>query len=175
MTFRNLKTGSTLYIFHKDNSPKLEVGVLTADPEIKQKTQQNPQQAMFPNYIPQQAEQVVNLTVRIGERIVPVQGLTPSAVIQDCGNNIFVSCSRDAINTEVVSHKQTSDLALDEELLAVHRIISNNCKGIMAQLNPEIAERERIEQENKELRDEIKTINGKIDSLIERFSKGLEN
>lgn len=176
MTFRNLKTGSTLYVFYKNDAPRIEVGVLTSDPEIKQKHPIAPQQnGMIPNFMPQPTEQVVDLFVRIGEKIVPVQGLNPAADIQDCGNKVYVSCSRDAINAEVLSHKQTSDLALSEETLTVHRTISANCEGIMAQLNPEIAERQRMEQENQELRAEIKTINGKIDSLIKKLSKGLEN
>lgn len=176
MTFKNLKPGSTLYVFYKNNAPRLEVGLLTSDPEIKQKhpiTQQ--QGAMLPNFMPQPTEQVVDLMVRIGDKVVPVRGLNPMSDIQDCGNDVFVSCSRDAINAEVMSHKQTSDLALSEETLGVHRTISENCEGIMAQLNPEIAERQRMEQENQELRNEIKTINGKIDSLIKKLSKGLEN
>lgn len=37
MAFQNLRTGSTVYIFHKDNSPKLEIGQVIAEPKIRQK------------------------------------------------------------------------------------------------------------------------------------------
>lgn len=36
MAFQNLRTGSTVYIFHKDNSPKLEIGQVIAEPKIRQ-------------------------------------------------------------------------------------------------------------------------------------------
>ena len=35
MAFQNLRTGSTVYIFHKDNSPKLEIGQVIAEPKIR--------------------------------------------------------------------------------------------------------------------------------------------
>ena len=37
MAFQNLRTGSTVYIFHKDSSPKLKIGQVIAEPKIRQK------------------------------------------------------------------------------------------------------------------------------------------
>lgn len=178
MTFRNLRIGSTLYVFYKDNAPRMEVGQLASDIEIKQKHPITPQgvpMTAYPQMLPQQTEQVVDLMIKIGEKTVPVKGLNPMADIQDCGGGVYVACSRDAINAEVMAYKQISDLALSEETLGVHRTISTNCAAIIAQINPEIAERQRMEMENQELRNEIKTMQGKIDSLIKKLTKGLEN
>lgn len=174
MTFKTLRTGSTLYVFHKDNAPRLEVGQLASDPEIRQKHPIAPPQGVmgsYPSYMPQTTEQVVDLSVKIAEKTIPIKGLNPMADIEDCGGGVFVSCSRDAINAEIAAYKHISDLALSEETLGVHRTISGNCSEIMARLNPEIAERQRMEQENQDLKKEIKDMKSMLDSIM----KGLEN
>lgn len=96
------------------------------------------------------------------------------ADIEDCGGGVFVSCSRDAINAEIAAYKHISDLALSEETLGVHRTISGNCSEIMARLNPEIAERQRMEQENQELKGEIKDMKAMLDCMMKKM-EGLEN
>lgn len=174
MTFKTLRTGSTLYVFHKDNAPRLEVGQLASDPEIRQKHPIAPPQGVmgsYPSYMPQTTEQVVDLSAKIAEKTIPIKGLNPMADIEDCGGGVFVSCSRDAINAEIAAYKHISDLALSEETLGVHRTISGNCSEIMARLNPEIAERQRMEQENQDLKKEIKDMKSMLDSIM----KGLEN
>lgn len=177
MTFKTLRTGSTLYVFHKDNAPRLEVGQLASDPEIRQKHPIAPTQGVmgsYPSYMPQTTEQVVDLSVKIAEKTIPIKGLNPMADIEDCGGGVFVSCSRDAINAEIAAYKHISDLALSEETLGVHRTISGNCSEIMARLNPEIAERQRMEQENQELKGEIKDMKAMLDCMMKKM-EGLEN
>ena len=71
---------------------------------------------------------------------------------------MFIACNRDAVNAEVVAYMHNSEVAIDEATLEMHRTIVNNCKHIMSQLNPEIAERQRLEAENTELKNEIKRL-----------------
>lgn len=156
MAFQNLRNGSTVYILYKTNDPKLEIGQVLGEPKIRQKFPLNGGQPYpTPQFMPQQQEQVVDLSIKIGEKVQPVEGLTPNIDIQDCGNGLFVSCSRDAINAEVAAFMHNSEVAISDETISAHRTIVNNCKQIMMQLNPEIADRQRIEQENKELRNQL--------------------
>jgi len=187
MAFQNLRTGSTVYAFYKSNLPQLEVGQVIADPELRTKYpigQQAPGQTYNPmNFMgAQPQEQVAKLSIRFGEKIQPIDGLRPNADIQDCGNGLILSCSREAINAEVIAYKQLSDNALDPEVLAIHKTISGNCADIIAKLNPEVAERQRLETENKKLREELMSIKaetsevkGMLSSLLEQLGSPVKN
>lgn len=170
MAFKDLRPGSTVYFFYKDNSPRLDIGQVTSEPELRQKYPvPNQGQSFIPQFQPQQQEQVVDMTVRILEKIQPVKGLCPTADIQDCGNGLLVSCSRDAINAEVMAYKQMSDTALSEDTLAIHKQIVKNCSDILTQLNPEVAERQRIEAENKELKKELSEMKSMLSTLLDQL------
>lgn len=160
MAFQNLRTGSTVYIFHKDNSPKLEIGQVIAEPKIRQKYPipiPTPGQP-YAGFMPQQQEQVVDLSIKIGDKVQPIEGLTPSTDIQDCGNGLFVSCNRDAVNAEVAAYMHNSEVAIADDVINAHRQIIESCKNIMVVLNPEIAERQRLEKENSELKTQLKEL-----------------
>lgn len=179
MAFQNLRTGSTVYAFYKSNSPQLEVGQVIADPELRVKYPVG-QQVPGQNYNPmnfmgnQPQEQVVKLSIRFGEKIQPIDGLRPTADIQDCGNGLILSCNREAINAEVIAYKQLSDSALAPEVLAAHKAISENCADIIAKLNPEVAERQRLEIENKKLREELLSIKAETSEVKGMLSNLLE-
>lgn len=171
MTFQNLRTGSTVYIFHKDSSPKLEIGQVTTEPKVRPKYQtpsQIPAQP-YANYMPQPQEQVVDVSIRIGDRIQPIEGLPVLADTQDCGNGLFISCNRDAINAEVSTYMHISEAAIADEVINAHRQIVESCKSILVTLNPEIAERQRAEAENKELKNELREMKGMMASLLEQL------
>ena len=176
MAFQNLRTGSTVYAFIKGNSPQFEVGQLVADPEVKVKYP-NPSQPYNPaNFMSNSQEQVVNLSIRFGDKIQPIANLSPVADIQDCGNGMFLSCSREAISAEVVAYRQISEMALSPEALNIHKQIVASCDEIYSKLNPEVAERQRLEEENKKLRAEISAIKsettevkGMLNSLLEQL------
>lgn len=159
MAFQNLRNGSTVYIFYKTNNPKLEIGQLIDEPKIHSKfPMPNTGQPYPMSYMPQPQEQVVDLSIKIGEKIQPIERLNPTLDLQDCGNGLLISCNRDAINAEVAAFMHNSEIAISEQTINAHKTIVNNCKQIMTQLNPEIAERQRLETENKELKNEIKNL-----------------
>lgn len=117
MAFQNLRTGSTVYIFHKDNSPKLEIGQVIAEPKIRQKYPIPTPGQPYAGFMPQQQEQVVDLSIKIGDKVQPIEGLTPSTDIQDCGNGLFVSCNRDAVNAEVAAYMHNSEVAIADDVI----------------------------------------------------------
>lgn len=176
MAFQNLRTGSTVYIFHKDNSPKLEIGQVIAEPKIRQKYPIPTPGQPYTGFMPQQQEQFVDLSIKIGDKVQPIEGLTPSTDIQDCGNGLFVSCNRDAVNAEVTAYMHNSEVAIADEVINVHKQIIESCKNIMVVLNPEIAERQRLEKENSELKTQLKELResqsemkGMMASLLEQL------
>lgn len=159
MAFQNLKVGSTVYAFYKSTPPRFETGQVSADPEIKLKyPMPTPGQPYNPGFMTQPQEQVVNLAIRFGDKIQPIACLNPTADIQDCGNGLFISCNREAINAEIVAYKQISEMALAPQTLSAHKQVVEGCNEILSKINPEIAERQRLEEENKKLRDEITAI-----------------
>ena len=178
MAFQNLRTGSTVYAFTKSNSPQFEVGQVVSDPELRAKysnTAPAPGQVYnAPPFLPPPQEQVVKLSIRFGEKIQPIDGLSPTADIQDCGNGLFISCSREAINAEVVAYKQMSDNAIAPKVIEMHQHISQRCADILIKLNPEVAERQRLEAENKKLRDELKVLRGETSEMKGMLSSLLE-
>lgn len=75
---------------------------------------------------------------------------------RDFGNNIVVSCNKEAMNSEVSSMKQRSLDIINS--IETHQSIIKGCDEILSQLNPEIVEKQRQEQENKALREEINSL-----------------
>ncbi len=175
MAFQNLRAGSTVYAFTKSTSPQFEIGQVIADPEIRTKYPAVPaipgQGFNAPSpFMPNQQEKVVKLSIKFGEKIQPIDGLFPTADIQDCGNGLFLSCSREAINAEVIAYKQLSDSALAPSVIDTHKRISERCAQILTEINPEVAERQRLEQENKKLRDEMQAIRAETRDVKQMMS-----
>lgn len=67
-----------------------------------------------------------------------------------------VSCNKEAMNSEVSSMKQRSLDIINS--IETHQSIIKGCDEILSQLNPEIVEKQRQEQENKALREEINSL-----------------
>lgn len=175
MAFQNLRPGSKIYIFHKNNQALFEIGQVVGEVKLTDKYP-TPQQSpfpSFPNYNPAVKEQVVSITVKLEDgRSIPISDLVPTADIEDCGNGTLVSCSKEAINAEIIAHKQISDAALSEETLSMHRTISKNCEENLAKLNPEIAERAAAEKENQELRKEVKELRDMLSTFMTQLGVG---
>ena len=51
-----------------------------------------------------------------------------------------------------------SEVDIADDVLNDHRQIIESCKNIMVMLNPEIAERQRLEKENSELKTQLKEL-----------------
>lgn len=176
MAFQNLKTGNTVYAFTKSNPPTFAVGQVISDAEVHAKYPQPNQVPGYPPAFMPNQEQAVKLSIRFGEKIQPIDNLMPTADIQDCGNGLFLSCSREAINAEVLAFKQLSDSAIAPDVIEMHRSNSIACADIITKLNPEIAERQRLEEENRQLRSELQTIKSEtseVKSMVTSLLKQL--
>lgn len=147
MAFQNLRTSNQLFILHKDSVPTLEIGKVT-NISIPVPKYGNP--GMY------NQEMLVDITAEVNGTPTNFQKLPAMGDIADFGNNIVVSCNKGAMNSEVSSMKQRSLDIINS--IETHQDIIKGCDEILSKLNPEIIEKQRQEQENKALREEINSL-----------------
>lgn len=145
MTFQNLRNNNQIYILHKDNNITLETGKVTSVSVPVPKYAGN----MY-------SELVIDISVDINGSTTNFQKLPANTDIADFGNNMVISCNKDAINSEINAMKQKSQDIINS--VNQHEQIIKDCDLILEQLNPEIAEKQRQEQDNKALREEINSL-----------------
>jgi hypothetical protein len=157
MAFQNLRNNHQIYILHKDAAPILELGKVThvSIPVPKYGTN-----SMYNDL-------VLDITVEVDGKTTNFQKLPANSEIADFGNNIVVAISKEAMNSEVTSMKQRSLDILNS--IEQHQSIINGCDEILKVLNPEIAEKQRQEQENKALREEINSLKEMFSEFINQF------
>lgn len=141
MTFSNLRNGNQLFVLNKSSIPKLELGKVLNIPA--------PKYVGIPDL-------VIDITAEVDGNVTNFQKLPANGEIADFGNNIVVSCTKDAMNNEIVSMKQRSQDIVNS--IQLHKDIIEGCDNILIQLNPEIKEKQRQEEENKALREEVNSL-----------------
>lgn len=157
MAFQNLRNNHQIYILHKDAAPTLEIGKIThmSVPVPKYGT------ASMYNDL------VLDITVDVDGKATSFQKLPATSEIADFGNNIVVATSKEAMSSEVSSMKQRSMDILSS--IEQHQSIICGCDEILKVLNPEIAEKQRQEQENKALREEINSLKEMFSEFMNKF------
>ena len=80
------------------------------------------------------------------------------------GGNMVISGSRESMNSEVAAMRNRSAEILRS--IDHHRAIVDACGKMMEILNPEFAERQRQEAENKALREEISELKAMMAELL---------
>jgi hypothetical protein len=157
MAFQNLRNNHQIYILHKDVTPTLEIGKIT---HISVPVPKYGTNSMYNDL-------VLDITADIEGKSTSFQKLPANSEIADFGNNIVVAVSKDAMNSEVASLKQRSLDILNS--IEQHQSIIRGCDEILQVLNPEIAEKQRQEQENKALREEINSLKEMFSEFINQF------
>ena len=157
MAFQNLRNNHQIYILHKDATPTLELGKVThvSVPVPKYGTN-----SMYNDL-------VLDITVDVEGRTTNFQKLPANGEIADFGNNIVIAISREAMSSEVMSMKQRSMDILNS--IEQHQEVIYGCDEILKVLNPEIAEKQRQEQENKALREEINSLKEMFSEFMNKF------
>lgn len=152
MAFQNLRSGNQLFILKKDTVPTLEIG------KIANVSIPVPKYGNIYN-----SEMVVDVTVNIDNQVTNFQKLPALGDIADFGNNMVVSCSKDAMDSEINAMKQKSMDIVNS--IDVHKDIIKGCDEILKKLNPE---KSRQEEENKEIKKELNSLK----ELIKEFING---
>lgn len=157
MAFQNLRNNHQIYILKKDVIPTLEIGKVTT---VSAPVPKYGNTSMYNDLI-------IDITADIDGKITSFQKIPANSEIADFGNNIVIATSKDAMNNEVVSMKQRSLDILNS--VEQHQSIIKGCDEILQMLNPEIAEKQRQEQENKALREEINSLKEMFSEFINQF------
>ena len=159
MAFQNLRNNHQIYILHKDVIPTLEIGKIT---NISVPVPKYGNTSMYNDL-------VLDITADVDGKPTNFQKLPANSEIADFGNSLVVAVSKEAMNNEVSSMKQRSlDILNSNEK---HQSIIKGCDEILQILNPEIAEKQRQEQENKALREEINSLKEMFSEFMNQFKK----
>ena len=159
MAFQNLRNNHQIYILHKDAIPTLEIGKITYISGPVPKFGNN---SMYNDL-------VLDITVDIEGKPTNFQKLPANGEIADFGNSVVIATSKEAMSNEVASMKQRSLDILNS--IEQHQSIISGCDEILQVLNPEIAEKQRQELENKALREEINSLKEMFSEFINQFKK----
>ena len=157
MAFQNLRNNHQIYILHKDAVPTLEIGKIT---NVSVPVPKYGNTSMYNDL-------VLDITADIDGKPTNFQKLPANGEIADFGNSLVVAVSKEAMNSEVVSMKQRSLDILNS--IEQHQSIIKGCDEILQILNPEIAEKQRQEQENKALREEINSLKEMFSEFMNQF------
>lgn len=167
--FQNLRINSTLYILHKDAVPYIEYGSVVNVSAPKPKYPSAPPLGQFP-----QMEMVVDVVVSINGQNTNLQGLPAGQDIADFGHNgnIVVSSSRDAINNEISMMKQKSNDILGS--VDFNRNVITACDKMLTDLNPEVADKQKQEQEISTLKGQMQEMSQNMAALMEMNKRLME-
>ena len=157
MAFQNLRNNHQIYILKKDVIPTLEIGKIT---NVSVPVPKYGNTSMYNDLI-------IDVTADVDGKTTSFQKIPANSEIADFGNNIVIATSKEAMNNEVVSMKQRSLDILNS--VEQHQSIIKGCDEILQMLNPEIAEKQRQEQENKALREEINSLKEMFSEFINQF------
>lgn len=169
--FQSLRQNSQVYIFHKNNTPSLEIGTVTNIPVAK------PKYAVPPTF-GQAQEMVVDLTVKVNNQIVNYNGLPANLDIADSfsnGESIVITDSREAMNAEILSYKQKSVDTINS--IDFHKKVIAGCDDILNSLNPEYAEKKQQQDEISTLKTQMSEVSTSLAALTEMIKTltGKEN
>lgn len=157
MAFQNLRNNHQIYILRKDAIPTLEIGKITS---VSAPVPKYGNTSMYNDLI-------LDITADIEGKQTSFQKIPANSEIADFGNNLVIATSKEAMNNEVVSMKQRSLDILNS--VEQHQSIIKGCDEILQMLNPEIAEKQRQEQENKALREEINSLKEMFSEFMNQF------
>ena len=162
--FSNLRTNSQLYILHKDTNPYIEVGQVVSVSQPRPRYQTS-------NFMAPQ-EQVVDVVVGINGSNITLQSLPANLDVADQGTingYLFITTSRDAMNSEINSMRQKSlDIINSVEH---HKKVIQDCEILLQRLNPEFAEQKQQKQEIDMLKSQVSEMMNGMKELMAQLKK----
>lgn len=159
--FQSLRQNSPIYIFHKIDNPYLEIGTISTISLPKPKY-------AVPATFNSTQEMCVDIVVKINNNVVNYNNLPATLDIADStsnGDNIVIASNKEAMNAEILSLKQKSIDELNRK--EYNENIVRNCDKILADLNPEFAEKQAQKAEIDSLKLQMQEMSKNMQSLIE--------
>lgn len=156
--FQNLRQGSQVYILHKGLNPFYEVGTVESIPSL---------QTM--SYYQNLPMMPLDLSVRVGEKVIPYQHIPPTAesakvTSQISGEEVCVACSKEAISAEVemLIHQSVDTI----NSVDAHKQRIETCKNLLNQLNPEKLKEAQQAQEIESLKGQLADMKEMMEKLL---------
>lgn len=162
--FSNLRTNSQLYILHRDATPYVEIGQVVSVSQPRPRYQAT-------SYIAPQ-EQVVDVVVGVNGNNITLQNLPANLDVADQGTingSLFISISRDAMNTEINSMRQKSLDIINS--IDHHKKVIQDCELLLQRLNPEFAEQKQQKQEIDMLKTQVSEMMNGMKELMAQLKK----
>lgn len=162
--FSNLRTNSQLYILHRDATPYVEIGQVVSVSQPRPRYQAT-------SYIAPQ-EQVVDVVVGVNGNNITLQNLPANLDVADQGTingSLFISISRDAMNTEINSMRQKSLDIINS--IDHHKKVVQDCELLLQRLNPEFAEQKQQKQEIDMLKTQVSEMMNGMKELMAQLKK----
>lgn len=167
--FQNLRKQQQIYVLYKDSIPRIEIGIVEDVSKPYPITIPNSQPMPYP-----QMEMVVNVVVKTQSDTLNLKQLLANTDISDYGygNNIFISCTKEAVVNEVsIMRKNSVDVLNSVEH---HQKMVEVCDKMLSELNPEVAEKQKQEQEISTLKGQMQQMSVNMNQLMEMNKKLME-
>lgn len=165
MSFSSLRGSSPLYILNREGVPSVNIGsVVGVTPP-------------FMKYSMPMPEMVVDITVKVDDKQGQFFKVPANAEVCEYENNgvktqYILATSRDAINAAVDNLRQQALGVLNS--VEHNRQVIAACDEIHRRLNPEVAEKQRQEQEIVELKKQLSEQQSQMAELLALLKKGAE-
>lgn len=142
--FSTLRQGSQLHILHKTATPYVEIGTIESVSNLP-----------MIGYYPNMPTFPMDISVRVGEKVttyqqIPANAESAEVTERTTGEQVFITCTKDVLNTEIQSMKQKSIDAINS--VEYHKQRIKACDMLIGQLNPEVVEKQQQAQEISELK-----------------------
>lgn len=158
--FQSVRPNSQIYVLHKTEKPYYETGLVASQPVVKPKYS-------IPATFGTPQELVVDISVKIGDRIVNYAGLPAQQDIADTfsnGEGILVADSKEAFNSEILNQKQKSvDIVKSKDY---HEGLIGVYDGIYKAVNPEYADKESQKEEIAMLKDKMEEMSKNVAEIM---------
>ena len=164
--FQSVRPNSPIYVLHKGDNPRLETGYVVNQPIPKPKYQ-------MPNAFGQPQELVVDLVIKLNDITVNMNAIPAQLDIADSyinGENLVISDSREAMNSEILSLKQKSIDIINSAPYPKNLI--NTYDKLLSDFNPEMAEKQAQQKEISELRAQMDEMSRNMALLIKELKGG---
>lgn len=160
--FQSLRPNSQIFVLHKGDPLNAEVGFVSTVSIPRPKYQ------IPPVLTNPQDNKVVDISVKLGNNIVNYNNLDAGADVAEAfsnGENIIITTSKEAMNSELMSLRQKSiDIvnSVDD-----HKKLIDEYDKIISDLNPEFAEKEKQKNEIAALKEQMSQMTSNMESLMQ--------
>lgn len=160
--FQNLRQGTQIYVLHRGDVPKLDIGEVISV-GLPTPMLNYPQTSQF---MPQKMG--VDVKIKVNEQTLDLQKLPCDNVIADFGNNgIVVATTKEAILSEIESIRSNSQRII--ESVDRHEQIIVSCSKLIEDLNPEIRQQAERNKEMDSLKSEMSDMKKLIAELLTKI------